>query len=110
MKKTKPIKLRWHLVVLIVATLVPLLLFAAILIQQQIKQQQANAHRGLHDTALFRDLPRDVPIRLLPLWREWMAHGLVSGERFDGAWANVGTPSDLAALDAQLTESIATRQ
>jgi len=65
---------------------------------------------GLHDTALFRDLPRDVPIRLLPLWREWMAHGLVSGERFDGAWANVGTPSDLAALDAQLTESIATRQ
>ena len=51
MKQTKPIKLRWHLVVLIVATLVPLLFFAAILIQQQIKQQQANAHRGLHDTA-----------------------------------------------------------
>jgi PAS domain S-box-containing protein len=59
MKKTKPIKLRWHLVVLIVATLVPLLLFAAILIQQQIKQQQANAHRGLHDTARALSLAVD---------------------------------------------------
>jgi len=65
---------------------------------------------GLHDTALFRDLPRDVPIRLLPLWRDWMARGLVSGERFDGAWANVGTPSDLAALDTQLSESMPARQ
>jgi len=65
---------------------------------------------GLHDTALFRDLPRDVPIRLLPLWRDWIARSFVSGERFDGAWANVGTPSDLAALDAQLSESMAARQ
>jgi len=64
---------------------------------------------GLHDTALFRDLPRGVPIRLLPLWGDWMTQELVSGERFDGAWANVGTPSDLASLDAQLSESAATR-
>lgn len=64
---------------------------------------------GLHDTALFRDLPRGVPIRLLPLWCDWMTQDLVSGERFDGAWANVGTPSDLASLDAQLSESAATR-
>src|SRR5436309_4131494 len=64
---------------------------------------------GLHDTALFRDLPRNVPLRMLPLWRDWMARGLVSGERFDGAWANVGTPADLAALDAQLSESVAAR-
>jgi N-acetyl-alpha-D-muramate 1-phosphate uridylyltransferase len=62
---------------------------------------------GLHDIALFRDLPRGVPLRLLPLWREWMARGMVSGERFDGAWANVGTPADLSALDAQLSESLA---
>src|SRR5438094_3740131 len=60
---------------------------------------------GLHDTALFRELPRGVPLRLLPLWRDWMARGLVSGESFEGAWANVGTPADLAALDAQLMQS-----
>jgi MurNAc alpha-1-phosphate uridylyltransferase len=64
---------------------------------------------GLHDTALFRALPRGAPIRLLPLWCSWMAQDLVSGERFDGAWANVGTPSDLASLDARLSESAATR-
>jgi N-acetyl-alpha-D-muramate 1-phosphate uridylyltransferase len=61
---------------------------------------------GLHDTALFRELPRGVPLRLLPLWHDWMASGLVSGECFEGPWANVGTPSDLAALDAQLSESL----
>jgi N-acetyl-alpha-D-muramate 1-phosphate uridylyltransferase len=60
---------------------------------------------GLHDIALFRDLPRGVPLRMLPLWRDWMARGMVSGERFDGAWANVGTPADLTALDAHLSES-----
>lgn len=65
---------------------------------------------GLHDTALFRDLPRNVPLRLLPMWHDWMAAGLVSGERFDGAWANVGTPADRAALDAQLSESLITRE
>ncbi|HET7007510.1 MAG TPA: ATP-binding protein, partial [Candidatus Binatia bacterium] len=62
MKTTKPIKLRWHLVVLIVATLVPLLLFAVILIQQQIKQQQENAHRGMHDTARALSLAVDREI------------------------------------------------
>jgi len=62
MKASKPIKLRWHLVVLLVATLVPLLLFAAILIQQQIKQQQENTHRGMHDTARALSLAVDREI------------------------------------------------
>jgi MurNAc alpha-1-phosphate uridylyltransferase len=39
---------------------------------------------------------------MLPLYREWIAAGLVSGERYDGPWANVGTPTELAALDASL--------
>ena len=30
--------------------------------------------------------------------------GRVSGERFTGRWYNVGTPADLQALDAQLTQ------
>jgi MurNAc alpha-1-phosphate uridylyltransferase len=57
---------------------------------------------GVYDMALFRDLPRGAKLRMLPLYRDWIAGGLVSGERYDGPWANVGTPSDLAALDASL--------
>jgi MurNAc alpha-1-phosphate uridylyltransferase len=60
---------------------------------------------GLHDTALFRDLPRHVPLKLLPLWRDWIGRGLVSGELYRGPWANVGTPADLARLDAQLART-----
>jgi N-acetyl-alpha-D-muramate 1-phosphate uridylyltransferase len=57
---------------------------------------------GLHDTALFRELPRGVPLKLLPLWRDWIGRGLASGELFTGPWANVGTPADLTRLDAAL--------
>lgn len=57
---------------------------------------------GLYDSALFRELPRGVKLKLLPLYHEWIARGVVSGERFDGPWANVGTPHDLATLDSGL--------
>lgn len=57
---------------------------------------------GLYDTALFRELPRGVKLKLLPLFLDWIARGWVSGERFDGPWANVGTAQDLAHLDQQL--------
>lgn len=57
---------------------------------------------GLYDSALFRELPRGVKLKLLPLYHEWIARGLVFGERFDGPWANVGTPHELAALDLRL--------
>jgi N-acetyl-alpha-D-muramate 1-phosphate uridylyltransferase len=60
------------------------------------------ANIGLYDTALFRELPRGVKLKLLPLFLDWIARGLVSGERFDGPWANVGTPADLAQLDSRL--------
>jgi MurNAc alpha-1-phosphate uridylyltransferase len=39
---------------------------------------------------------------MLPLYRDWIARALVSGERYDGPWANVGTPADLSQLDALL--------
>jgi MurNAc alpha-1-phosphate uridylyltransferase len=55
---------------------------------------------GLHDTALFDELPRHTKLTMLPLWQDWIRRGWVSGELFAGAWANVGTPDDLAALDA----------
>jgi MurNAc alpha-1-phosphate uridylyltransferase len=57
---------------------------------------------GVYDSALFRELPRGVKLKMLPLYREWIRLGHVSGERFDGAWANVGTPADLAALRTAL--------
>ncbi|MCC6195187.1 MAG: nucleotidyltransferase family protein [Burkholderiales bacterium] len=58
---------------------------------------------GVFDTTLFRELPRGTKLKLLPLLHDWIARGLVSGERYDGPWANVGTPAELAALDRQLS-------
>ena len=57
---------------------------------------------GVYDTALFAELPRGEKLKMLPLYRRWIGLGIVSGERYDGPWANVGTPADLAALDATL--------
>ncbi|HEY2865287.1 MAG TPA: nucleotidyltransferase family protein [Casimicrobiaceae bacterium] len=58
---------------------------------------------ALYRRRLFEKLPRGERIRILPLYREWIGRGWVSGERFDGGWANVGTPDELSELDGQLT-------
>ena len=60
---------------------------------------------AIYDTALFACLPRGVKAKMLPLFKAWIAQGIASGERYDGPWANVGTPADLAALDAQLARA-----
>jgi MurNAc alpha-1-phosphate uridylyltransferase len=39
---------------------------------------------------------------LAPLMFEWIRHGRVSGELFQGRWHNLGTAVQLARLDAQL--------
>ena len=57
---------------------------------------------GLYRTALFRELPRGEKLKILPLYRNWIGRGWVSGELYTGTWANVGTPEDLARLDATL--------
>ena len=57
---------------------------------------------GVHDTALFRDIPRGVELRLRPLYERWIAEGKISGELYAGPWANVGTPDELGELDAAL--------
>ena len=60
---------------------------------------------AIYDRALFRGLARNARLRLLPLLHDWIHRGLVSGERYDGPWANVGNPAELAQLDAQLRDS-----
>jgi len=57
---------------------------------------------ALYRTSLFAGLPRGEKLPMLPLYREWIGRGWVSGELYDGAWANIGTPADLAQLDAAL--------
>jgi N-acetyl-alpha-D-muramate 1-phosphate uridylyltransferase len=57
---------------------------------------------GLYDTRMFRSLPRGEKRALTPYYRETIAAGRVSGELFEGHWENVGTPAQLAALDAAL--------
>lgn len=42
---------------------------------------------------------------LAPLMFEWIRQGRVSGELFRGRWHNLGTPVQLAQLDAQLRAS-----
>jgi len=62
---------------------------------------------GVYDTALFHELPRGSPLKLLPYLQRWIADGWVSGETFAGPWANVGSPEDLAQLDAALRRAVA---
>ncbi|HVO90026.1 MAG TPA: nucleotidyltransferase family protein [Casimicrobiaceae bacterium] len=57
---------------------------------------------GVFDTTLFAELTPHVKLKLLPLLNEWIEHGLVSAELYEGPWANVGTPADLDALNAEL--------
>lgn len=60
------------------------------------------ANIALYRTSLFRELPRGEKLKMLPLYRDWIARGWVSGELYRGMWANVGTPADLVELDTAL--------
>jgi len=60
------------------------------------------ANIALYRTSLFRELPRGEKIKMLPLYRDWIGRGWVSAEHYRGVWANIGTPADLAQLDAAL--------
>lgn len=57
---------------------------------------------GLYDTRLFIAIEPGQKVAMTPYYRAAVAAGLASGERFDGVWENVGTPAQLAALDAQV--------
>jgi MurNAc alpha-1-phosphate uridylyltransferase len=50
---------------------------------------------GIYRPELFAHLDPDRPAKLSPLFSQWIADGIVSAERFNGEWANIGTPADL---------------
>ncbi|NMG68433.1 nucleotidyltransferase family protein, partial [Azoarcus indigens] len=57
---------------------------------------------GLYDTRLFASIAPGTRLAMTPLYHQAIAEGRATGERFDGRWENVGTPAQLAALDAEL--------
>ena len=57
---------------------------------------------GVYDPALFEGVAPNTVLKLSVLFDRAMAAGLITGERFDARWHNIGTPSQLAGLDAQL--------
>lgn len=57
---------------------------------------------GVFHPALFASQPRAQAWKLFPWLYATVDAGRVSGELFRGAWHNIGTPAQLAALDAEL--------
>jgi MurNAc alpha-1-phosphate uridylyltransferase len=53
--------------------------------------------------SLFRDIVPGTWLKLFPWAYRLVDEGRVSGERFSGAWDNVGTPDQLDALDRRLS-------
>ncbi len=62
---------------------------------------------GVYHPRLFAGVQRGAKARLGDLFQEAIARGQVTGEYYDGRWVNVGTPEQLAALDALLTKRLA---
>ncbi len=61
---------------------------------------------GLYKRALFSGLPAGNPqglkAPLAPLLRQAMDNALITAQRWDGPWTDVGTPERLAALNDEL--------
>lgn len=56
---------------------------------------------GMYRPELVAGEP-DHRFKLLPIYQRAMRAGQLSGERYDGFWRNLGTPAQLAELDARL--------
>jgi MurNAc alpha-1-phosphate uridylyltransferase len=51
----------------------------------------------------FGDVATGMRLKMFPWAYRFVDEGRVSGERFGGVWDNIGTPGQLAALDAHLS-------
>ncbi len=58
---------------------------------------------GVFHPSLFRDIVPGTWLKLFPWAYRFVEEGRVTGEHFQGAWDNVGTPDQLAALDRRLS-------
>ncbi len=61
------------------------------------------ANIGVFHPALFADIEPGARLRLFPWAYRFVDEGRVTGERFSGTWENLGTPAQLAELDARLS-------
>ncbi len=60
---------------------------------------------GIYRPEFFSGVVPGTKMPLLPLLKRAIAAGKVKGAGFDGLWDNIGTPVQLAALDAALEQS-----
>jgi MurNAc alpha-1-phosphate uridylyltransferase len=58
---------------------------------------------GVFHPQPFREIAPGTRLKLFPWAYQFVEAGRVSGEHFHGAWDNVGTPEQLAALDRRLS-------
>lgn len=59
---------------------------------------------GVFHPRMFAGLAKDQPARLFPWAYDFIESPGISGEHFRGVWHNVGTPQQLAELDAALRQ------
>ena len=60
------------------------------------------ANIGVYRPEMFDGIAPGERAKLGPLLHDYAAKGLVGGELYNGMWENVGTPDQLAALNAPL--------
>lgn len=57
---------------------------------------------GVYDTRTFSQIMPGTKMSMSPLYRDAIVQGCASGELYEGTWHNIGTPAQLAELDALL--------
>ena len=61
---------------------------------------------GVYHPQLFFGIEKGEAAKLAPLLKQAMAQGLVTAERHQGVWHDIGTPERLAALDAAISVTL----
>jgi len=59
---------------------------------------------GVYHPRLFLGIKQGEAAKLAPLLKQAMAQGLVTAERHQGVWHDIGTPERLAALDEAISK------
>ena len=58
---------------------------------------------AIYHPSLFAEVAPGTALKLFPWAYRYVEEGRVSGEHYRGAWDNVGTPDQLAALDRRIS-------